>query len=128
MFVFREIGVLCFLLTAILRFALLSYCRRPMKTLQVLSLNSNIINWKRKTLKGGMYFFFLNNASLQCSYFPTDIYLFKFNNGNFTTTCEICSKLTINAPERRQWDVVLVSLLLSYNKFHKLFGVSATLN
>ena len=36
---------------------------------------------------------FLNLAS---------IYLFKVNNGNNRTMGEICSKLTIKAPERRQ--------------------------
>ena len=28
---------------------------------------------------------------------------FKVNNRNTRTTCEICSKLTIKTPERRQW-------------------------
>ena len=31
------------------------------------------------------------------------IYLFKVNNRNTRTRCEICSKLTINTPERRHW-------------------------
>ena len=29
--------------------------------------------------------------------------MFKVNNGNTRTRCEICSKLTIKIPERRQW-------------------------
>ena len=29
------------------------------------------------------------------------LYLFKDNNGNTRTMCEICSKLTIKTPERR---------------------------
>ena len=33
--------------------------------------------------------------------------------------CEICSKLTIKTPEQN--DVILVSLLLTLNRFHKLF-------
>ena len=33
---------------------------------------------------------------------PAGIYLFKVNNRNTRTRCEICSKLT-NTPERRQW-------------------------
>ena len=33
---------------------------------------------------------------------PADIYLLKFNNRNTRTRCEICSKLTINTPKRRQ--------------------------
>ena len=34
---------------------------------------------------------------------PAGIYLFKVNNRNTRTRWEICSKLTINTPERRQW-------------------------
>ena len=30
---------------------------------------------------------------------PSWYFLFKVNNGNATTTCEICSKLTIKTPE-----------------------------
>ena len=33
---------------------------------------------------------------------PTGIYLLKVNNRNTRTRCEICSKLTIKTPERRQ--------------------------
>ena len=35
--------------------------------------------------------------------FPAGIYLLKVNNRNTRTRCEICSKLTIKTPERRQW-------------------------
>ena len=31
------------------------------------------------------------------------IYLLKVNNRNTATRCEICLKLTIKTPERRQW-------------------------
>ena len=34
---------------------------------------------------------------------PTGNYMFKVNNRNPRTRCEICSKLTIKTPERRQW-------------------------
>ena len=33
--------------------------------------------------------------------FPADIYLLKVNNRNNRKRCEICSKLTIQTPERR---------------------------
>ena len=33
---------------------------------------------------------------------PVDIYLLKVNNRSTRTRCEICSKLTIKTPERRQ--------------------------
>ena len=34
---------------------------------------------------------------------PVGIYLFKINNGNTRTMCEICSKLTIKTTEQIQW-------------------------
>ena len=37
-----------------------------------------------------------------CAY-PAGIYHLKVNNRNTITRCEICSKLTIKIPERRQW-------------------------
>ena len=37
------------------------------------------------------------------SSFPMGIYLPKVNNRNTIRRCEICSKLTIKTPERRQW-------------------------
>ena len=59
---------------------------------------------------------------------PVGIYLLKFNDRNARTRCEICSKLTIKAPER-QWrrsgvfvvnfehisHLVLVFMLLTLN-------------
>ena len=36
------------------------------------------------------------------SIFPAGIYLFKDNNRNISSMCEICLKLTIKTPERRQ--------------------------
>ena len=60
---------------------------------------------------------------------PAGIYLLKVNDRNTGTRCEICSKLTIKTPERRQWRrcgvfivnfepisrLVLVFLLLTLN-------------
>ena len=34
---------------------------------------------------------------------PAGIYLLKVNNRNTRKRCEICSKLTIKTPNRRQW-------------------------
>ena len=34
---------------------------------------------------------------------PANIYLFKVNYRNTEKRCEVCSKLTIKAPEKRQW-------------------------
>ena len=61
---------------------------------------------------------------------PANIYLFKVNNRNTRKKCEICSKLTIKTPERRQWccsgvfivnleyisHFFLVFLLVTFNK------------
>ena len=76
-------------------------------------------------------------------YTPSGNYMFKVNNKNTKTRCEILLKLTIKTPEQRQWSntlkkfvgkiadelfwvfltngVVLVSLLLPLNTFHTLF-------
>ena len=47
----------------------------------------------------------INAEALKCFFYthPAGIYLFKVNNRNTRTRCEICSKLTINTPERRHW-------------------------
>ena len=64
-----------------------------------------------------------------CTKNPSGNYLFKVNNRNTRWRCEICSKLTIQKPERRHWHcsgvfianfehishLVLVFLLLSLN-------------
>ena len=61
---------------------------------------------------------------------PAGNYKFKVNNRNIRTRCEICSKLTIKIPERRQWrrsgifivnfehisQLVLVFLLLNLSR------------
>ena len=55
---------------------------------------------------------------------PGGIYRLKVNNRNTRTRCEICLKLTIKTPERRQWRhqsdannsrLVLVFLLITLN-------------
>ena len=62
--------------------------------------------------------------------FPVSIYLFNVKNGNTRAKCDICSKLNIKTPERRQWrrsgvfnvnfeqisDLVLVFLLLTLRR------------
>ena len=53
---------------------------------------------------------YLNNLSImkvernltEEDFNPANIYLFKFNNRNTRKKSEICSKLTIKTPERRQ--------------------------
>ena len=35
--------------------------------------------------------------------YPVSNYMFKVNNRNTRSSCEICSKLTIKTPGRRHW-------------------------
>ena len=51
-----------------------------------------------------------------------NIYLFKINDRKSRKSCEICSKLTIKTPERRQGCRFGV-LLLTLNIFHTVFLV-----
>ena len=51
--------------------------------------------------------------------FSSSIYLFKVNQGNTRTMCEICSKLTVKAPGRRHLQIshnILKIPLLTLNK------------
>ena len=42
----------------------------------------------------------------QKNFVPANNYMFKINNRNTRTRCEICSKLTIKTPERRLLTIV----------------------
>ena len=64
------------------------------------------------------YFIYILCASF-FSHYPTGVYLFKVNNGNTWTICEICSKLTIKT-RQQQIDIVLASLASTLNTFHIL--------
>ena len=46
--------------------------------------------------------------------FPAGIYLIEVNNRNTRTMCEICSKLTIKIPERRQCFNLWLVLVLTF--------------
>ena len=39
------------------------------------------------------------------AHFPDGIYLLKVNDRNIRTRCEVCSRLTIKAPEQRRWHI-----------------------
>ena len=56
--------------------------------------------------------------------FPTNIYLFKVNNGNTKKRCKMCSKLTIKAPERRHWGCCGVFIDLNCTKFTPFSSVT----
>ena len=47
--------------------------------------------------------FFIDVQNLGCTADPVNVYLFKVNNGNTRIMYGLCSKLTINTPEQRQW-------------------------
>ena len=46
---------------------------------------------------------FRNRFVEEIDCYPAGNYIFKVNNRNTKTKCEICSKLTIKIPERRHW-------------------------
>ena len=46
--------------------------------------------------------------------FPAGNYMFKVNNRNTRTRCEIYSKLTIKIPERRLWRLLMVFVSIVY--------------
>ena len=48
--------------------------------------------------------------------YQVGIYLLKVSNRNIRTWCEICSKLTLKTPKRRQW---LKPLTIFAKKFHR---------
>ena len=56
----------------------------------------------------GVGFKFLQNWMIN----PAGIYLLKVNNRNSRTKCEICSKLTIETPERRQMTIYIIAISL----------------
>ena len=56
--------------------------------------------------------------------FQAEIYLFKFNNKNTRKRCEICSKLTIKAPERRHWHRSSVFIVNFWTYFMPFSSVS----
>ena len=84
-------------------------------------LTVKILPWKQNfMIYTGEKLFKSNSRASLSTFFPFGIYLFKVNNGNTRTICEIRSKLTITIPERLQWRHSGV-LLLSRNRFHTLF-------
>ena len=69
---------------------------------------------------------FIQNSSMQNFYFASrrdngkriyqaNIYLFQGNNRNTRESCEIFLKLTMKAPEQRQWHFFLLFLLFTFN-------------
>ena len=63
------------------------------------------IRWNYATLRSVIYDK-LHSVYKGLSWFPVGIYLLKVNNRNTRTRSEICSKLTIKTPKRRQWIIV----------------------
>ena len=55
-----------------------------------------------KKMAANSFNFFYQVSKLYESSYPAVNYMFKVNNRNTRTRCEICSKLTIKTPERRQ--------------------------
>ena len=66
--------------------------------------------------------FFANFAHVSSSSVPAGNYIFKVNNTNTSTSCEICSKL--KTPKRHQLALFWCFLLLTFNIFDTFFSVS----
>ena len=63
----------------------------------------------------------MNLRFLSENIISTGIYMFKVNNRNSRTRCEICSKLTIKTPERRQWNRTRQNRHLHCHRHYKKF-------
>ena len=50
--------------------------------------------------------------------FPAGNYMFKVNNRNTRTRCEICSQLTVKTPERRHWCRFVVFIVICEHILH----------
>ena len=79
--------------------------------LQIFRKSNSIIK-----VKTGAAIFPRNNPAC-----VANIYLFKASKGDTRINFNIRSKLTMKTPERRQWRRSGISLLLTLNKFHRLF-------
>ena len=85
--------------------------RKPNLSEYIWLQNANIIVslykllFKRYTRGQNIKEFALCSCSFQCksAVFPAGNYMFKINSRNTRTSFEICSKLTIKIPQRRQW-------------------------
>ena len=91
-----------------------SICKKASSMLRALTRAISYMDiWKRKLLLNVFFNTYLNYCPLiwiVLSHFNNS--LFKFNNRNTRTRCEICSKLTTKTPKRCQIDFVLVSLFV----------------
>ena len=99
------------------RWALLLQSNRLNGTMSTLAFRLKSVWWVGK----------LNSVVIRPN--PAGINMVRVNNKNTNTMCEICSKLTLKKPERRQWrrsgvfivnfehilHLVIVLLLLSLN-------------
>ena len=70
---------------------------------ELLILFELIAHSQKQTIRQTMYKINCIQIEDMFMLIPAGIYLFKVNNRNTRTRCEICSKLTINTPERRHW-------------------------
>ena len=74
-------------------------CRVRIISLEFTIIPKNSISWQGWSID---FLIFINFSNRNINV-PASIYLLKVNNRNTGTRCEICSKLTIKTPERRQW-------------------------
>ena len=75
-----------------------------MKGMEIFNKTGQIPLQRRRILFQCHYHYFeqIFTVTVYCSKgFPANIFLFKINNGNTRTICEICSTLTMKTPEQR---------------------------
>ena len=90
----------------------------------MLFLSSLLFFWKlHSTRETRLFksFNFMRNWLIRLLLFwlnTPNIYLFHVNNRNFKKGCEICSKLTIKTPEKRQWRLSGVFIVKSPHTSH----------
>ena len=85
-------GIYLFLKSTMEPWTGFTYCSRVFIDFEQLN-----VGWIEHTISLGMPY---SGKSIYNSV-PAGIYMFKVNNRNTRTRCELCSKLTITIPERR---------------------------
>ena len=73
--------------------------------IQCINIVSLFLTLNRDLLQG------TKNNSRETTSFPANIYLYKANNRDTRRRCEMCSQLTIKAPERRHGSELLLQCL-----------------
>ena len=102
------------------------FWRQPRNVLSTFKFGKCWLGWKNTQLYILIYLSKWNNCRnifIINHSFPAGVYIFKVNNVNTRTMCQICSNLIIMTVEQPQWHQwqrsgVCHSVLLILNRFH----------